>query len=316
MAFVLKGSRQRETDCKVRDGEDQEKRRVSAESVLAKIDNLPTLPVVAMRVGEMVNDPGVSARAIADAMAEDPSLSAKVLKLVNSPYYSIPGGVSDVQRAISFVGFNTLHQVVLTVSVLDALKTPKGSGFDAKGLWTHSLAVATCAELIAERVGFRQSGVCFTAGLLHDVGKIALAKAVPKEFGAALDDAQQYGKSMSRAEKDAGLPSHDKIGSRLAQKWKFPFELALPIQHHHGVHRRSVRTELAPKLMSIVDIVAVADAMALVYQLGDSGSVAPDKLDPQMLERVGLSISSIDAVYSQVMRKLEESKSFLSLMDM
>jgi len=308
MAFKFKDSRKR-------DGEVREKRRVSSESVLAKVDNLPTLPLVAMKVGQMVNDPGVTATEIAATMAEDPSLSAKVLKLVNSPYYAIPGGVNDVQRAISFIGFNTLHQVVLSVSVLDALKTPKGSRFDARGLWTHSLAVGSCAEVLAEHIRFKQTGSCFTAGLLHDVGKIALAKASPELFGAALDDARQNGKCMSDSEKDVGLPSHDKIGSRLAKKWKFPYELALPIEHHHATHRQSVRNELAPSLMSLVDIVSVADEMARVFKLGESGSPSPEKHDMAALDRLGLSSISVDKIYSELMRKLEVSKSFLDLLD-
>ncbi|MCP4443916.1 MAG: HDOD domain-containing protein [Myxococcales bacterium] len=308
MAFKFKETRNR-------DAEVREKRRVSTDSVVKKVDNLPTLPLVAMKVGEMVNDPTVTATEIAVTMAEDPSLSAKVLKLVNSPYYAIPGGVNDVQRAISFIGFNTLHQVVLSVSVLDALKTPKGSSFDAKGLWTHSLAVGSCAEVLAEHIRFRQGGACFTAGLLHDVGKIALAKASPKLFGGALDDARQNGKCMSDAEKDIGLPSHEKIGSRLAKKWKFPFELALPIEHHHATHRNSVRNELAPSLMSLVDIVSVADEMARVFQLGDSGSPSPEKHDFDALKRLGLSTISVDKIYTELMRKLEVSKSFLNLLD-
>ncbi len=289
--------------------------RISTDTVLSKVDNLPTLPMVAMKVGEMVNDPDVSAAAISKTMAEDPSLSAKVLKLVNSPYYAIPGGVNDVQRAISFIGFNTLYQLVLSVSVLDALKTPKGTRFDARGLWTHSLAVGSCAEIIAEHIRFSQTGACFTAGLLHDVGKIALAKAVPEHFGIALDDAAQNGKSMSDAEKDAGLPSHDKVGSRLAKKWKFPLELAMPIEHHHSNHRESVRRALAPSLVTLVDIVSVADELARMFSLGESGSPAPEEQDVEALERVGLSTLKVDEIYSQLMRKLEASSSFLTLLD-
>lgn len=308
MAFKFKESRKSR-------GEAQEKRSVSTDSVMAKVDNLPTLPLVAMKVGELVNDPGATAKQIAATMGQDPSLSAKVLKLVNSPYYAIPGGVNDVQRAISFIGFNTLHQLVLSVSVLEALKTPKGTRFDARGLWVHSLAVGACAEVIAEHIRFRQTGACFTAGLLHDVGKIALAKATPELFGAALDDARDNGKYMTASERDVGLPSHDKIGSRLAKKWKFPSELSMPIEHHHGVHRNSVRRELAPSLMSLVDIVAVADELVLSFKLGDSGSVGPEQHDLSALDRLGLSSLSVDTIYSKLMTKLEASKSFLDLLD-
>ncbi len=289
--------------------------RAAVDDVLAQVDNLPTLPLVAITVGDMVNDPGATARDISGVLQRDPSLSAKVLRLVNSPYYAIPGGVGDVQRAISFIGFNTLHQLVLSVSVLSALRTPAGSRFNARGLWLHSLAVGACAEVIATHIGYRDPGVCFTAGLMHDIGKIALAKAMPERFGAALDEASKSGTQMAVAERGAGLPSHDKVGSRLARKWKFPAPLLCAIEHHHGAHRPQVRRELAPAILSVVDIVAVSDEISRFYAIGDSGSPAPEKQDMAALERVGLSTIQAERIHSDLMRKLEVSKTFLTLID-
>lgn len=290
-------------------------RIITTQAVLERVDSLPTLPVVALRVGELVNDPNASAGDIARVMRADPSLSAKVLQLVNSAYFSIPGGVADVQRAISFIGFNTLHQLVLSVSVLRALQTPRGSRFDARGLWLHSLGVATCSRTIARHIRFRDDATCFTAGLLHDVGKIALAIAAPEAFGAAIDDASTNGVLMADAERSAGLPDHNKVGGRLAKKWRFPAPLLAAIEHHHSSDNPAVRRGLSKTLQTSVDIVAVSDELVRSYDIGNSGSPPCENIDPTLLDRAGLSAQQERVIYTDLMRELEVSKVFLQLLD-
>src|SRR5688572_17135163 len=97
------------------------------------LDSLPTLPIVALRIGEVVHDKNVSVQQVADILKTDPAMSAKLLRLVNSPYFGIPGGVSDISRAIPFVGFNTLYQLVLSISVLETLGGKDANGLDMKG---------------------------------------------------------------------------------------------------------------------------------------------------------------------------------------
>src|SRR3569832_1657605 len=149
--------------------------REDAGQISKAIDGLPTLPVVALRLGEVIHSKNVSVNQITELLKADPSISAKLLRLVNSPYFGIPGGVSDVARAIPFVGFRTLYQLVLSISVLETLRIGAG-GLDPRMLWTHSLTVATAARELAQEVRYSDPGACFTAGLLHDMGKIALAK--------------------------------------------------------------------------------------------------------------------------------------------
>lgn len=285
--------------------------------IVKALDALPTLPIVAMRIGEVVHSKNVSVQQVADILRTDPATSAKLLRLVNSPYFGIPGGVSDVARAIPFVGFNTLYQLVLSISVLETLGT-KGA-FDARQLWVHSLTVATAARELAQEVKFADPGACFTAGLLHDMGKIALAKVDPEKLAATFESMKTEGLSIQAAEEKHGLAPHDKIGSRLARQWKFPATLAMPIEMHHSVHQASVRERLGPSLRAITEIVAAADYLSLTCAEPFSPDALVcedgDALAASMFERNGLSMDQRTGLCDRTKQQLERSKVFLSLLD-
>jgi len=282
---------------------------------LKALDSLPTLPVVAMQIGEVVHSKNASVQRVADVLRGDPATSAKLLRLVNSPYFGIPGGVSDVARAIPFVGFNTLYQLVLSISVLETLRVGAG-GLDPRALWTHSLTVAVAARELAQEVRFNDPGACFTAGLLHDMGKIALAKLDPDRLSAACAMMRSEGVTQDVAERKHGLMPHDTIGSRLARQWKFPASLAVPIEHHHAIFRNDIRERLVPNLRTITEIVAVADHLALLCQPTFTNRTFEEdgELDAaELFARNGLALSQRDALCDRTRSQLERSKIFLSL---
>jgi putative nucleotidyltransferase with HDIG domain len=282
---------------------------------LRAFDSLPTLPIVAMQIGEVVHSKNASVQRVADVLRGDPATSAKLLRLVNSPYFGIPGGVSDVARAIPFVGFNTLYQLVLSISVLETLKGG-ANGLDPRALWTHSLTVAVAARELAQEVRFNDPGACFTAGLLHDMGKIALAKLDPDRVSAACQMMRSDGVAQDVAERKHGLMPHDHIGSRLARQWKFPATLAAPIEHHHAIYRTEVRERLVPHLRTITEVVAVADHLALLCQPTFTNRTFEEdgELDAgELFARNGLALSQRDALCDRTRSQLERSKIFLSL---
>jgi len=287
---------------------------VSSETtrIATALDSLPTLPIVALQIGEVVHGKNVSVQQVAEILRSDPATSAKLLRLVNSPYFGIPGGVSDVARAIPFVGFNTLYQLVLSISVLETLG---GGAFDAKALWVHSLTVATAARELATEVKLPDPGVVFTAGLLHDMGKIALARIDPGKMAKAFELVKTEGISIDSAERRVGLAAHDKIGARLAKKWKFPATLTTPIEMHHAIHRPEVAARIGPHLRALTECVAAADDIAaecaapFTINLCDDGEDGHD-----LFERNGLSAQQRVALCDRTKRALEKSKIFLSLL--
>ncbi len=282
------------------------------------LDALPTLPVVALRLGDVLHSRRASVRDVAELICSDPSLSAKLLRLVNSAYFAIPGGVSDVARAIPFVGFNTIYQLVVSVSVLDTLKTPSGA-FDPRPLWVHSIAVASTARVLAEDLRQADPGAMFTAGLLHDMGKIALAKVAPVAFLTAVREQAEHGVSSTVAEERAGLPCHDKVGASLARRWRLPVSLCVPIEAHHSVLDPASRSRLGAAARTGAEIIAVSNQIAreAVSSAGGLGD-PPDVDDPrvrELLQTLGLGEQAIASLHRRVALQLERSRAFLALLE-
>jgi putative nucleotidyltransferase with HDIG domain len=283
---------------------------------LRKLDGLPTLPVVALRIGEVVHSKNASVQQVAEVLRSDPATSAKLLRLVNSPYFGIPGGVSDVARAIPFVGFNTLYQLVLSITVFDTLRVGV-DGVDPRALWTHSLTVATAARELAQEIKYSDPGACFTAGLLHDMGKIALAKLDPEKLVATLATMRSEGVSQEVAEKQHGVMPHDRVGSQLAKLWKFPAGLVTPIEQHHSVHRPEVRERLVPHLRTITEIIAAADHLSLACQATFEAVTFEEDGErdaADLFTRNGLAAAQQRMLVDRTRSQLERSRLFLSLL--
>ena len=296
------------------DHSQQPRTREDTGKITKAIEGLPTLPVVALRIGEVIHSKNVSVPQIAELLRTDPATSAKLLQLVNSPYFGIPGGVADVARAIPFVGFNTLYQLVLGISVLETLDAPGG----ARSLWMHSLTVATASRELAQELRCPDEGACFTAGLLHDMGKIALAKIAPGKLAEAAALVASEGITLQEAERRVNIVPHDRLGARLAKQWRFPANLTTPIEQHHSIHLPGIRERLAPNLRTITEIVAAADYIshACATTFGDTPNATDS--DPEtlgMLEANGYSGAKLDALCARTLQQLERSKVFLSLLD-
>jgi HD-like signal output (HDOD) protein len=283
--------------------------------ILDRIDALPTIPLVAQQVGDLIADPRSDVNKIVAALRGDQSLTAKILKLVNSPYYSIPGGVADIGRAVSVIGFNTLHQLVLTVSVFEVLRGPRGSQvLDPKELWKHALGCGLVAEILAKRLRYPQADTCFTAGLLHDVGKVALLHAARERFLMAVEHARTRQVPLFEAERELGLPLHDTIGTHLARKWRFPQKIAAPIEHaYHGDPRE--RVGLPQNLHPVVDMVQLANGICRRFAVGDAGEGMVPEVDKALLERLGLVGYDVEDLRSELMRAIERSKAFRDLFE-
>ncbi|RYZ75410.1 MAG: HDOD domain-containing protein, partial [Proteobacteria bacterium] len=138
--------------------------------IVDRLDELPTLPTIVYELSRVINDPMSSTGDVQKIMANDQSLTTKVLKLANSAYYAIPGGVSSLQRAIGYIGYDTIHQLVLSASIISALDAKSSADFDLTQFWKHAIGVAMAAETTARFVHYKTPSDLFTCGLVHDMG--------------------------------------------------------------------------------------------------------------------------------------------------
>lgn len=244
--------------------------KIEAHSILRKLDEIPSLPSIVYELNKVISDPMSSTKDVEAIMSKDIGMTAKVLKLANSAYYAIPGGVSSLSRAIAFIGFDTVQQLVLSASIIKALDTQSGSTFDMKEFWKHSIGVAIASETIAKVLKFPNAGDLFTCGLVHDIGKIALHMAEPDSLAEIISLADKNKASFYEIEMQMGALDHTEIGKLLCEKWQLPKSILVCTKHHHEINL-SKRSDLSAEFNKIIDIVSLANLLIHALKFGFSG---------------------------------------------
>lgn len=289
---------------------DQEQKRVERwKPILEKLNDIPTLPAVAMRVTELINDPNSSSSDIADVLKKDQVLTAKVLRLINSPYYGIPGEVTDVKRALAYLGFNTLAQMVLSVSVISAFAAENNTKFSPRKFWEHALGTAVASEIIAKKIEYPKPEECFTCGLLHDIGKIVLLKVAPEEFLRVVQLAEKEKISFFEAERRLEVPGHGYLGEFVADKWRLPMVIRMSIRYHH-TDVTKMDTILASMKLA-VQTVALANEIVVKENIGYSGNASGGHITEEMIAPLGLTMADVEKITERVKNEVGNASAFL-----
>ncbi|MEW6049846.1 MAG: HDOD domain-containing protein [Candidatus Zixiibacteriota bacterium] len=205
--------------------------------IVSNIRNLPTPPIVFHQIQKVINDPRTSAGQIASILSEDPAMSVKVLKLTNSAFYGLTREVDSVKQAVVIVGLEAIKNLVLSASVLDMFKGKNIDQEFEEKFWRHSLATAFCCRLMARKVqgnAMVDPDAAFSAGLLHDIGKIILCAFLPEEYRRFKEVRVTDNQSETyKVEEQVLGYTHCQIGSLLAVQWKLPSRLGEAITYHH-----------------------------------------------------------------------------------
>lgn len=256
------------------------------------LEDLPTLPSVAVEVMGLSRSPDVSIKAISECIHKDPPLAAKVLKLANSPFYRRGAHEIDtLHRAILLMGLNEVINITMSVSVLSSLGSRESQGHTLrKKFWHHCIAAGLIARRIDTRLRMRLKGREFVGGLLHDVGKIILDEYFHDQFTQAHALSIERQCSMFEAENEVLGTTHMEIGHFLAQKWGLPPYIAdINLNHHRPQDAR---------FKDITSVVSIANLLAKARELscgGDAMSfVLKDQQGWQILKKMGHPMDSID----------------------
>ena len=286
--------------------------KIQPQMIIDRLDELPTLPSVVYELSRVINDPMSSTSDVERIMANDQSLTIKVLKLANSAYYAIPGGVSNLQRAIGYIGYDTIHQLVLSASIMNALDTQASEQFDINQFWKHSIGVAMAAETTARFVHYKTPSDLFTCGLVHDMGKIATFKLAPETFLETVRFAQVNRLSLHEAEEQLDSPKHTVIGRELANKWRLPSIIQASAGHHHQ-KEMSLRAGLSYEMNNIVDIVFLSNLLIHALQFGHSGHIKVLGVPNEVLLRMRLTPEKLKDLIGKIRVSIVNADSFLKI---
>ena len=261
-----------------------------------------------MTVVRLAEDPGASARDITQAVVTDLALSSRALRIANSAYYGLSRQVSTVGEAVLILGARALRDLAIAAASAPILHLDtSGYGMARGALWKHSIGVAVTAQTLAKRVRGVRQAEAFTAGLLHDVGKVVLHQHVAAQMQAILAFAELDSLSFVEAEKFVLGFDHAETGAHVAEKWNLPSELCQAIGgHHHGEGASS-----DAKLAAVVHI-----ANALSAAEGLQAAIAGQEAGPdeEAVEALGLTTDALEAVQSEVLACLDKGADAFRLM--
>jgi putative nucleotidyltransferase with HDIG domain len=210
---------------------------------ISNLRHLPPAPRVVPELMRLLNQPDVDSSKIVKLISFDPSLTANVLRICNSAYFGASTPTSDLQEAVTRLGFQQVYQLVAAATGARLLGAAQlGYGLEQGELWKHSVASAVAAQLIARKLGDNENLV-FTATLLHDIGKIVLSGSLNGSYSKIVKETETNGQSLLDAEKKLLGVNHAEVGGQLLNRWKFPPNIVSAVWFHHtpkgaGAHQR------------------------------------------------------------------------------
>jgi putative nucleotidyltransferase with HDIG domain len=275
------------------------------QKALTRYKDLPTLPDVVARVMQIVSNPLTTAEDLNQVISLDQALTFKVLRLANSAYYGFPKEITTITQAVMILGFNTIRNLALSVSVHKMMFADHDRGlFSYRDFWKHCVAVGVCSRVLAHRVGYKSEENAFTAGLLHDIGKSLLERVDHVSFLAAIEASRDGSRELWLVEQDLLGVDHAAVGGRLAEIWNLPQDLRLAIERQN-----------TPSLYGAPDpLVAAVHAANQICReegLGSDGDFGPYTLDKGAEELLRLDARSRKEVVSELERQLKEAEEFL-----
>lgn len=259
---------------------------------------LGCLPTVYTHIVDVLNHPNSSSFQLGEVISKDASLTVRLLRLVNSPFYGFSGKVESVARAVSLLGLNELSTLTLGISVVKQFEKIPSDQLDMESFWRHSIRCGLFARTLAGYMGEKDTEKFFTGGLLHDIGRLVMLDRMPQQYSVAIVRARQERLPMYRAEQDKLKTDHSILGKMLAEKWRLSPSLIRMIGSHHSPRLAHYSTEAC--LIHIADIFAHAcsDEVLLINEIPE--------LQLQAWTEIGLATDYIAAAIKQVDNDFKE----------
>jgi len=277
------------------------------DSAIGRIGEIATLPEVTVKIIQIVEDPKATAKELHTIIKHDPALSAKILKVVNSAFYGLPGQISSIDRAIVLLGLSAIKNISIAMSMTRMFRAGKPvEGIDGMEVYRHSLAVATACRILTKLQGRPSLEESFLAGLLHDLGLLVERQAFPQQTQEIMKRFNAAPKSFVQIEKEVLGADHQMFGQGLAAKWRFPRVLRTAIGYHHQP------MELAPENRELAALVNAADILASRAGVGFTASAWGEQISDEVLQCINLQRADVEAITEQIPGEVASTEALFS----
>ncbi len=265
---------------------------LAIDDVVARLQDLPSLPAVVMELLSAIDQEDVDISVLAKKVSHDQALTAKTLRLANSSAYGLQVKVTTILQALTFLGFQTTRNLITAAAVTGCFAQGQCAGFNDKAFWRHSIGTAACARVLARRMRFNQD-YAFTAGLLHDIGRLVLVSTYPERYAEAIAWRAARDCELLDAERAVLGVDHVAAGVALAGHWNFSDTMKQAIGQHHDPE--------APGAGFLATIIHVANA--IVHALDIAGE--EDDLVPPVSAVAWNALGLNEEAYLHVFRETE-----------
>ncbi len=255
-------------------------------------------PGVVSQLLAAFDDPNADARTFARIVEADAALSARILRMANSPIYGFSNVIRSIDHAVTILGIVPLRNLALTFAGATVFSGGEDASRYQESLWNHSLGCATVARLLAKFVAAVNHDEAFLAGIFHDVGKLFFYDVAPKEYAKLVG--ASWGSSLVELEQEQFGLTHEEVGARLTTGWKLPEQIMVVVGYHH-------RPEEAIAHQNLTALIQIADGLARAGGIGSSGEPGID-VSEAASEYLGLEASDLEAIQQQSLLQFEESR--------
>ena len=278
---------------------------ILASEIANQTVEIATLPEVTMKIIEVVQDPRSTAHDLHNIVRNDPALSSRVLRVVNSAFYGLPGQIGSIDRAIMLLGLNAVKNIAIAASISKMFKANNvNDDFSGRDLWTHCVAVGAANKLITTAIGLALPDEAFLAGLIHDIGLVAVLQCHCEQLPEIVRMAKS-GIPFCKAEEAVIGANHQEIGVALTEKWKFPRSFQFVSGYHHAPEELAKENRLLSVVTHISDVICARQGIGL--------KITIDTETPQseLLDEIGLSCEQLDQITGNIDEELETVRALI-----
>ena len=271
-----------------------------------KVSSIATLPEVTAKIISTVENPKSTASELHRIVSHDPALVTRIMKVVNSAFYGLPGQIGSIERAIVLLGLNAIKNIAVAASLGQLFRGAKlCEGFTAKDLWTHCIAVGVTARELAKQMKLPVADEAFLAGMIHDVGLLISLQTTPEQLRQVCEAAKTSERSFIDLEREVMGMDHQQLGTCLAEQWRFPKNCQLVAGHHHQPSKLGDGNRLLVSLVYVADTICCQSShgfnLTAMHQRLDELELRDVQLDSTLVMRTAANLDELVKVASTLL---------------